>query len=228
MGKKTTKHNKKKPQWIFSFWYTYLRFLVVAYVIYFMANICGCLAFMDRCSSGGSVGATCPSSSQASHTSVLQPLCFADLDSWCQLGGNIQWLLSSACTWAVEIKQCTLWQRLCVQVFLFETPKHDSFPIVTFSALSFWNGLFNPWVWTCTLCKQEFQSKLKNRMANSIDPDETVHNEPSHQDLHYWSRYLFRTGGFKWLSIKIFAFAIGPHGIELNEARVMNEETQAD
>ena len=29
-------------------------------------------------------------------------------------------------------------------------------------------------------------------MANSIDPDETAHNEPSHQDLHclqnmYWS-----------------------------------------
>ena len=24
-----------------------------------------------------------------------------------------------------------------------------------------------------------------NRMANSVDPDETAHNEPSHQDLHY-------------------------------------------
>ena len=29
-----------------------------------------------------------------------------------------------------------------------------------------------------------------NRMANSVDPDEMAHYEPSHQDLHYLQRYL--------------------------------------
>ena len=27
--------------------------------------------------------------------------------------------------------------------------------------------------------------KNQNRMANNVDPDETAHNELSHQDLHY-------------------------------------------
>ena len=27
--------------------------------------------------------------------------------------------------------------------------------------------------------------QYKNTYANSVDPDETAHNEPSHQDLHY-------------------------------------------
>ena len=29
-----------------------------------------------------------------------------------------------------------------------------------------------------------FQSRIIKRMANSVDPDETARNEPSHQDLH--------------------------------------------
>ena len=33
-------------------------------------------------------------------------------------------------------------------------------------------------------------SQNKNRMANSVNPDETAHDEPSHQDLHCWRRYL--------------------------------------
>ena len=40
----------------------------------------------------------------------------------------------------------------------------------------------------------------QNVFANSVDPDETAHNEPSHQDLHclpfcfdFWLRPLFRT-----------------------------------
>ena len=28
-------------------------------------------------------------------------------------------------------------------------------------------------------------------MANSVDPDETAHNEPSHQDLHCLHRYMY-------------------------------------
>ena len=37
-------------------------------------------------------------------------------------------------------------------------------------------------------------SKLKQRMANSVDTDETAHNEPSHQDLLF-AKYLFRSAG---------------------------------
>ena len=33
--------------------------------------------------------------------------------------------------------------------------------------------------------------KNQNRMANSVDPDETVPYEPSHQDLHCLHRYRF-------------------------------------
>ena len=38
-------------------------------------------------------------------------------------------------------------------------------------------------------CKLGFQSKIKNRMANSVYPDETAHYEPSHLDLHCLHRY---------------------------------------
>ena len=34
-----------------------------------------------------------------------------------------------------------------------------------------------------------FQSKIKTRLANSVDPDETAHYEPSHLDLHCLQRY---------------------------------------
>ena len=34
-----------------------------------------------------------------------------------------------------------------------------------------------------------FQSKIQNRMANSVDPDEMALNDPSHQDLHCLHRY---------------------------------------
>ena len=36
-------------------------------------------------------------------------------------------------------------------------------------------------------------------MANSLDPDETAHNEPSHLDLHCLHRYLFWSAGPKGL-----------------------------
>ena len=35
-------------------------------------------------------------------------------------------------------------------------------------------------------CKLGYQSKIKNRMANSVYPDET---EPSHLDLHCLHKY---------------------------------------
>ena len=36
--------------------------------------------------------------------------------------------------------------------------------------------------------KQEFQSKINNRMANSVDPDR---HEPSHLDLYGLQRYTY-------------------------------------
>ena len=37
----------------------------------------------------------------------------------------------------------------------------------------------------------------QNRMANSVDPDETAHYEPSHQDLHCLHRFLVWSAGLK-------------------------------
>ena len=40
-------------------------------------------------------------------------------------------------------------------------------------------------------------SKIKHRMANSIDPDETARYKPSHQDLHCLHRDLLWSKGIK-------------------------------
>ena len=45
-------------------------------------------------------------------------------------------------------------------------------------------------------CSYWFQSKINNRMANSVDSDETAH-EPSHLDLHCLQRYLYWSAGMK-------------------------------
>ena len=37
-------------------------------------------------------------------------------------------------------------------------------------------------------------------MANSVDPDEMAHNEPSHQDLHCLHRYWFWSAGLKGIN----------------------------
>ena len=42
-----------------------------------------------------------------------------------------------------------------------------------------------------TDAKIGFQSNVENRMANSVDPHETVHYEPAHLDLYSLHRYLF-------------------------------------
>ena len=42
-----------------------------------------------------------------------------------------------------------------------------------------------------TDAKNRFQSKIKNIMANSADPDETARDEPFHLDLHCLHWYLF-------------------------------------
>ena len=49
-----------------------------------------------------------------------------------------------------------------------------------------------------------FQSKIKNKTANSVDPDEMAHSEMSHLDLHYVDKYWFwsaRTKGLKYVYI---------------------------
>ena len=51
-------------------------------------------------------------------------------------------------------------------------------------------------------CKKgsHFEKKTKqNRMANSVDPDETAHYEPSHLDLHCLYKYLFWSARLKGL-----------------------------
>ena len=45
-------------------------------------------------------------------------------------------------------------------------------------------------------------NEKKNRMANSVDPDETAHYEPSNLDLHYLHRYLpWSTGLLKRVKV---------------------------
>ena len=38
-----------------------------------------------------------------------------------------------------------------------------------------------------------FYSKIRNRMANSVDPDKMAHYKPSHLDLNCLHRYLYRS-----------------------------------
>ena len=38
-------------------------------------------------------------------------------------------------------------------------------------------------------------------MANSVDPDETAHYEPSHLDLHCLQKYLYWSIGMKEVNI---------------------------
>ena len=45
--------------------------------------------------------------------------------------------------------------------------------------------------------QMRIQAKVKNRMANSVAPDEMFHSEPSHLDLQCLRRYLFRSARLK-------------------------------
>ena len=68
--------------------------------------------------------------------------------------------------------------------------------VLTDSSLSFWNGIFKLWM-SITVNRESV--KTKNIMANSVDPDEMAHHEPSHLDLHCLQRYLPRSAGLKCL-----------------------------
>ena len=67
-------------------------------------------------------------------------------------------------------------------------------------------------------CQIGISVKSQHRIANSVDPDETAHDEPSHQALHRLHIYLFWSLGLKrWRELifvcnicnftqKVFAF----------------------
>ena len=50
------------------------------------------------------------------------------------------------------------------------------------------------------IAKRGFQSKINNRVANSVDPDDTAHYVPFHQDLHCLQKYIFWFVGMKGLN----------------------------
>ena len=72
---------------------------------------------------------------------------------------------------------------LCI--FLFITLKLLKISL-TLSSLSLWSGLSHPWILTCPLMQKGFQSKIKNRMANRVDPDDYESS-----GVHYLHGYLF-------------------------------------
>ena len=51
-----------------------------------------------------------------------------------------------------------------------------------------------------------FQSKINNRMANSVNPDEMAHYEPSHLDQHCLQKCLCWLVGMKGLTDLLMCF----------------------
>ena len=47
-------------------------------------------------------------------------------------------------------------------------------------------------------------------MANSVDPDETARNEPSHRDLHCLRRYLVWSAGMIGLTYRDMKYIDNP------------------
>ena len=43
-----------------------------------------------------------------------------------------------------------------------------------------------------------------SKMANSVDPDEMAHYEPSHLDPRCLHRYLYRSTGIKGLNLSVW------------------------
>ena len=62
----------------------------------------------------------------------------------------------------------------------YELPRYPhniirNLPVFNPFTLRLWNGLFHHWIWTCSLLQTGISVKNQNRMANSVDPDETAH-----------------------------------------------------
>ena len=69
------------------------------------------------------------------------------------------------------------------------------FTKLTLATLSFVSGLFCLCSLICPLLQIGCYSKIKNRMANNVDPDEMVH-----RDLHCLQMYQFWSAGMTGLS----------------------------
>ena len=52
------------------------------------------------------------------------------------------------------------------------------------------------------VANRNFQSKINNRMANSVYPNETARYEPTQLDLHRLQMYLYQSGGMKGLTMR--------------------------
>ena len=72
--------------------------------------------------------------------------------------------------------------------------------LLTLSPLSLWNGFAYLRSWSYPLLQIEVSVNINNRMANSVDLNETAHEEPSHLDLHCLHRYLCWSARLKGLN----------------------------
>ena len=62
--------------------------------------------------------------------------------------------------------------------------------------------LFHLWIWSEPLFQIRVTVKNQIRITNSVDPNETAHDEPSHQDIHCLHRYPYRSTGFERVNEK--------------------------
>ena len=67
------------------------------------------------------------------------------------------------------------------------TPVNPSFTILKWGLRG--SKLYRHMFVMARCCKQECLHKIENRMTNSVDPNETARDEPSHLDLHCLRRY---------------------------------------
>ena len=97
-----------------------------------------------------------------------------------------KWLLKSQADDKADDNCC--WTVLYLKpVFIIYFNKRfqcSYFHLLTLSSLYFYSGFFHLWIWSEPLSQIGISVKNKNRMANCVDPDEMVHYEQSHHDLH--------------------------------------------
>ena len=64
---------------------------------------------------------------------------------------------------------------------------------------------------SCKCCGRAWGFSQKSvTMTNSVDPDETAHDEPSHLDLHGLQKYLYWSAGMEGLSLCIIYLGSRP------------------
>ena len=97
---------------------------------------------------------------------------------------------------ADPVKPSVLFTIFCLDLYFQRIQLSNC---LTLSPLSFWNGLFHPWIWTVPLMPigVSVQNK-KNRIANSVDLDEKTHYKCMTL-LHDLQRCLYWSVGMKRL-----------------------------